>query len=175
MQRMADGLEVCPWKASPRFFEFMERMASQHSGDDSPYELDQRSYIIGWMARMSWEIETSSPVTRRPPVTSSQQVNLLAQLGPYCQGCGGDFSESMLELQVDHICPKSNGGTDMYHNLTLLCSFCNQLKGDRLTLTGLQSQNRSSGRLTSENEGNIYHTRETLRDLSPKFLNAAKV
>ena len=58
-------------------------------------------------------------------------------------------------LEVDHVSPKSDGGTDAYENLTLLCPPCNKEKRDRITLSGLQDENRKNGYLLPENEGNI--------------------
>jgi len=36
-----------------------------------------------------------------------------------------------MPLQVEHIIPKSRGGSDRVLNLTLSCNYCNQQKGDR--------------------------------------------
>ena len=46
-----------------------------------------------------------------------------------CNGCQVDFPFRMFE--VDHIVPRSRGGTDHLDNLQLLCSHCNRIKGDR--------------------------------------------
>ena len=62
-------------------------------------------------------------------------------------------------LEVDHIRPRSDGGSDAYDNLILLCPPCNKEKRDRMTLTGLQDDNRKNGQLTTENERNIRHGR----------------
>lgn len=84
--------------------------------------------------------------------------NLLVELGPFCQGCGKEYNHiNVRELQVDHRDPVSSGGRDDYDNLTLLCPDCNKEKGDRLTLGGLQGDNRKNGRLPPQREKNIKH------------------
>ena len=94
-------------------------------------------------------------VSRRYPPPRKQHENLLIELGAYCQGCGNNYSFDPRVLEVDHVLPKTDGGTDAYANLTLLCPPCNKEKRDRLTLSGLQDQNRQKGYLKSENEKNI--------------------
>jgi site-specific DNA-methyltransferase (adenine-specific) len=46
-----------------------------------------------------------------------------------CNACGKDFD--LLNLELDHIIPKSKGGGDYYENYQLLCGSCNRIKGDR--------------------------------------------
>jgi len=46
-----------------------------------------------------------------------------------CAGCGVLFPGKILE--IDHIVPKAQGGQDHIDNLQLLCSHCNQSKGNR--------------------------------------------
>ena len=41
----------------------------------------------------------------------------------------GDFPFKLYE--VDHVVPKSKGGTDHLGNLQLLCGHCNKIKGDK--------------------------------------------
>ena len=46
-----------------------------------------------------------------------------------CVGCDTHFPFKVME--VDHILPKSRGGTDHTENLQLLCSHCNRSKGNK--------------------------------------------
>jgi 5-methylcytosine-specific restriction endonuclease McrA len=52
---------------------------------------------------------------------------LLEKWGRKCAYCG----ESNIPLQIEHIIPKSRGGTDRVSNLTLACEKCNQEKANR--------------------------------------------
>ena len=96
---------------------------------------------------------------QRHPPPRSQHGRLLIDIGPFCQGCGRNYGFDPRVLEVDHIRPRSDGGSDAYDNLTLLCPPDNKEKRDRMTLTGLQDYNRRNGHLTQENERNIQHGR----------------
>ncbi|MBW4628404.1 MAG: RRXRR domain-containing protein [Brasilonema octagenarum HA4186-MV1] len=52
---------------------------------------------------------------------------LLAKWGRNCVYCG----KQDVPLQVEHIHPKSNGGSDRISNLTITCVRCNQKKGSK--------------------------------------------
>ena len=54
---------------------------------------------------------------------------LFGQQEGICNGCKGDFPFKLYE--VDHVVPRSRGGTDHLDNLQLLCSHCNRVKGGR--------------------------------------------
>ena len=47
----------------------------------------------------------------------------------HCNGCVEYFSSK--NLTVDHVIPRSKGGTDHIENLQLLCGYCNSTKGNR--------------------------------------------
>ena len=64
--------------------------------------------------------------------------------GDDCQGCGRNFGDDRY-LEVDHKYPKSDGGTNVLDNLVLLCTPCNQLKGNVYTLPGLRKENKKRG------------------------------
>ena len=68
------------------------------------------------------DIETPIPYRQNKHVLFGQQEG-------HCNGCRGDFPFKLFE--VDHMVPRSRGGTDHLDNLQLLCSHCNRLKGDR--------------------------------------------
>ena len=46
-----------------------------------------------------------------------------------CGGCETPFE--FRHFEVDHVIPRSRGGTDHIENLQLLCGHCNRVKGDR--------------------------------------------
>ena len=103
-------------------------------------------------------LELQTPRGRqRYPRPRSQHVTLITDIGAYCQGCGRDYGFDPRVLEVDHIRPKADGGSDAYDNLTLLCPPCNREKRDRYTLSHLQVINRREGHLEPDNERNIRH------------------
>lgn len=46
-----------------------------------------------------------------------------------CWYCGAFLSQNSPELTIDHLRPRSRGGTDLADNLVLCCRRCNTLKG----------------------------------------------
>ena len=54
---------------------------------------------------------------------------LYGEQGGDCNGCKTHFQ--LRNLTVDHIIPRSKGGTDHVDNLQLLCGHCNSVNGDR--------------------------------------------
>ena len=102
------------------------------------------------------KIVTAAQTRKRYPPREQHQ-RLMDDIGSYCQGCGANYGFDPRVLEVDHIRPKADGGSDAYDNLTLLCPPCNKVKRDRMTLTGLQQDNRKAGYLKPENEPNLSH------------------
>jgi len=55
---------------------------------------------------------------------------LLDKFGPICQICLNTFP--VQKLTLDHIIPRSKGGSNDINNLQLACARCNQTKGDSM-------------------------------------------
>ena len=64
------------------------------------------------------------------PVPYRQNKHILfGQQDGRCGGCKTEFPFKLFE--VDHVIPRSRGGTNHPDNLQLLCSHCNRVKGDK--------------------------------------------
>ena len=77
----------------------------------------------------------------------AHMVNLLIErYGLQCWGC--DFvAPDQRYLDLDHIRPKSDGGSNQIYNRALLCRPCNGAKSNRMTLSDLRNANRKAGYL----------------------------
>ncbi len=88
------------------------------------------------------DLSRRTDMGKLPRYTTHKDV-LYGSSGGYCGGCGEHFLKR--NLTVDHIVPRSRGGTDHPENLWLLCAACNSSKGtksqaefirDRMSLQG---------------------------------------
>ncbi len=82
---------------------------------------------------MSWplviRLVTFVPIPRRLPLPLSRRT-VLARDMHTCQYCGAQPSKH--ELTVDHVIPRSRGGTTIWENVVTACAPCNRRKGNRL-------------------------------------------
>ena len=64
------------------------------------------------------------------PIPYRQNKHVLfGQQEGRCNGCRTEFP--FRAFDIDHVIPRSRGGTDHIDNLQLLCTHCNRTKGDR--------------------------------------------
>ena len=66
---------------------------------------------------------------KRNPIPGVLRHEVFQRDGYRCRECGATNCETSLE--VDHIIPVSQGGTDELGNLQTLCCMCNRAKGNR--------------------------------------------
>ena len=57
------------------------------------------------------------------------RFNIYARDGNRCQYCGRQYPRA--ELNLDHVVPRSRGGTSVWENVVCSCHRCNRLKGGR--------------------------------------------
>lgn len=88
---------------------------------------------------------TSAPSCDR----NEMRVNLAMRDGALCQGCGyepptppGSLNPELEYLEIDHIKPRADKGSDDMRNLCLLCPPCNRRKAHIWTLAQLRESNR---------------------------------
>ena len=107
---------------------------------------------------------------RGPKMTRSEMYKyLLGQHGIKCQGCDRVFDDPRY-LELDHNTPRSDGGLNHISNRILLCSPCNRLKSNTLTLTGLRKQNKKLNYMVnSEGEHPIMRKIRLSRENAPKL------
>ena len=65
------------------------------------------------------------------PVPEHMRIRVLKDAGGRCALCGATTKTTTLE--VDHIVPRSRGGSNDYSNLQVLCRECNQAKSNQDT------------------------------------------
>ena len=71
-----------------------------------------------------------------------------------CNGCGTWFAR-LEDFEMDHITPKSEGGTDHAHNFQLLCANCNRKKGKKSQEEFMAAMAQTRGRRLAGNQGEL--------------------
>ena len=123
------------------------------------YALNQE-WLEGQMQRYEIHYQTESPtrtdngeqeLAELPQVYVAEPENLLThaemheilvnQFGLQCWGCHYQPPDKRY-LHLDHIIPKSEGGSNHIDNRALLCQPCNSMKSNTMSLTALRRRNR---------------------------------
>ena len=90
-------------------------------------------------------------VSKNLPTTDPREILLglqFVEIGIGCIGCGRELESEFMEL--DHIMPKSDGGSDSISNRIFICTPCNRKKLNGLTISGLRVKNKQDGWMEDE-------------------------
>ena len=83
---------------------------------------------------------------KRATMKRSEMMQILTdKFSVVCWGCGFE-PPSVDYLDLDHVLPVSEGGSNELHNRAVLCAPCNRRKGNRITLTALRRENSKAGK-----------------------------
>jgi hypothetical protein len=96
--------------------------------------------------------------------------NILLRDDETCQYCG----KRSRELTLDHIIPRSRGGTGTWENLVASCKSCNGKKGNRLLKEVNMHLLRQPRPLTTEYAGVFLLRYPRLREAYEEFLLSAQ-
>ena len=66
---------------------------------------------------------------RRKPISKARRTEIYEKYDGHCAYCGRLILPQ--EMQIDHIVPLANGGTNDFSNLHPACPLCNIFKGSR--------------------------------------------
>ena len=84
--------------------------------------------LTGWDVTHRDDVPQRTDLGDIPPYNSQEnRERLYGRQGGYCNGCEHHFPPR--NLTIDHIVPRSRGGSHHVDNLQLLCGACNSAKG----------------------------------------------
>ena len=87
------------------------------------WQVSSPSIVLWVPEHIRLKMTGTERIWKIPPVNRRE---VLRRDNPTCQYCG-----SRKQLTLDHVLPKSKGGTHTWDNVVTACSPCNSRKGDR--------------------------------------------
>lgn len=108
----------------------------------SSYEFLFKTLDLYWIADVPLLLQTKSK-RKLKQMNSKQKYNKKQQLidlyGPNCWWCGHCITTD--KLTIEHLFPKSRGGSNCLENLRLACLTCNRSRGNSLFPPGWNKGN----------------------------------
>ncbi len=95
-----------------------------------------------------WEKLTHKMIVEQ--LTKAQSISIKEKELVICAGCGRELENPFMEL--DHILPRADRGTNDITNRILLCRPCNGYKSSTLTLSGLVKRNKKEKWMYNERQ-----------------------
>lgn len=146
---------------------FMGITKEQRADLEQKAQYDNQAWLDKQTARYEMHYETKAPIrtdnheqtiAELPAVYVAEPENphsreeikdkLINQFGMECWGCGFQPpNNDHRYLHLDHINPKSSGGSNTIENRSILCQPCNSDKSNTMTLEGLRRKNSKEQRL----------------------------
>lgn len=125
--------------------EWLDRQTQRyemHYQTEPPKRTDEDKQISPKLAHV-YSTEPENPLSH-----AEMHEVLVNQFGLKCWGCNF-IPPDKRYLHLDHIIPKTDGGTNHIDNRALLCQPCNTKKSNTMSLTALRRENKREGYIQS--------------------------
>jgi len=105
------------------------KFISNYMGREEPKELkaqiERRRYLLKQLKKIQGSMFVLGLARRKGTFSKAMRFEVLSRDNFTCQYCGRSVKEHNVALNVDHIVPKKQGGTDALSNLITSCFDCN--------------------------------------------------
>ena len=130
------------YATDPTWLDRQTQRFEMHYQNEPPTRMDSDEQTIAELP----SVYVAEPKNRQ--THAEMKETLITQFGAECWGCGFQPpDEDDRYLHLDHINPKSSGGSNDIDNRSILCQPCNSLKSNTMTLDGLRRKNKGEGRM----------------------------
>jgi 5-methylcytosine-specific restriction endonuclease McrA len=99
----------------------------QHFEELRTLRRKQPALYISMSANVKAQLEFYCLMRRQLNNGEQSRAQKIKERGAFCQCCGENLFQA---LTLDHITPRSKGGTGEPDNIQVLCLSCNQMKGN---------------------------------------------